>query len=570
MDVHVFTSHVGYHPDAEKIAAVDEQHLGCETFRLFDWSAIKSTEFTGRIQPVETDWGRVGIVDFSDWRRPGMYQIQIGENTARSVPFTIAEDVYIKTFKLAFGYYPCQRCGVAVPGYHPACHMDDAVLRGTGEHVDATGGWHDAGDVRKWMRTSLPAVYNLLDVHERLRLDWHTLRRPWDDLLDEVRWEGDYYLKMQNPATGEVYNDVAGGIDSSDNSDNRWSDNIVGSGDDRRLNPRIVPEIQWGFVAVQLRMAWAFRQLDAEYARRCLRAAERCLAHLPAEPTGDVVLDSTAVLAFRELYRHSRDARHRARAHALAESLLGCQEQQFAHNQNAVRGYFYTDTTKTRLFKRHCQSALPIQALATLALDWPDDAQTAAYLEAVRMYVRDYASPMTSRSGFGIVPHGLYLLPPMGGGRSRALAGDLTYRYFKWNEASSLEAAAEERETFEHGGTSHLLDHAVALLMAWRLTGDTVARHLAMKQIEWVMGANPLGICLMLGGGINTPYPHATQVGIIPGGIYNGFIGHGEDVPFVADEAIVEDWSSTEYWCQHNALYMRIVALLYEGKQFLY
>ena len=30
-----------------------------------------------------------------------------------------------------------------------------------------------------------PAVYNLLDVHERLRIDWRGRHRPWDDLLDE-------------------------------------------------------------------------------------------------------------------------------------------------------------------------------------------------------------------------------------------------------------------------------------------------------------------------------------------------------------------------------------------------
>lgn len=569
MKVHVFTSHVGYHPDDEKVAVVDEEHLNCGPFRLYNWGEIKPTDYTGPIRRVECDWGTFGLADFSGWRRPGMYQVQVGDNVARSVPFTIAEDVYVKTFKLAFHYFPCQRCGVAVPGYHPACHLDDAVVRDTGEYIDTTGGWHDAGDVRKWMRTSLPSVYNLLDVEERLRPGWHSRNRPWSDLLDEVRWENDYYLKMQDRQTGQVYSDVAGGV-GGDNSDNRWTDNIAASGDERHINPRIVPEIQWGFVAVQLRVAWAFRQSDAEYARRCIRAAERCLAALSSEPSGELVPDGMAVLAFRELHRHSRDPEHRATAHRFACSLLDCQENEFAHNQDVVRGYFYTSTARDRLFKRHCQSALPIHALATLALDWPDDPQASSYVEAVEKYLHDYALPMASRSPFGIVPHGLYLLPPMGGGNSWPLAGDLTYRYFKWNEATSLETAAEERETFEHGGTSHLLDQAVALLLAWRLTGDAEARRIAMKQIEWVVGANPLGICLMIGAGINTPYPHSTKVGIIPGGIYNGFIGHSEDIPFVADEARVEDWNSTEYWCQHNALYMRAVSLLYGGKGFLY
>ena len=33
--------------------------------------------------------------------------------------------------------------------------MDDARRRDTGQHIDMTGGWHDAGDLRKWMTSAL-------------------------------------------------------------------------------------------------------------------------------------------------------------------------------------------------------------------------------------------------------------------------------------------------------------------------------------------------------------------------------------------------------------------------------
>jgi hypothetical protein len=54
---------------------------------------------------------------------------------------------------MALGTLRLQRCGMAVPGYHPACLLDDA--RGPdGNQVDVVGGWHDAGDLRKIVPTT--------------------------------------------------------------------------------------------------------------------------------------------------------------------------------------------------------------------------------------------------------------------------------------------------------------------------------------------------------------------------------------------------------------------------------
>jgi hypothetical protein len=56
-----------------------------------------------------------------------LYQITVaGEH---SVQFAIQEDVWRRTVPKAVGYYRYQRCGVEVPGVHPACHLDDARRR---------------------------------------------------------------------------------------------------------------------------------------------------------------------------------------------------------------------------------------------------------------------------------------------------------------------------------------------------------------------------------------------------------------------------------------------------------
>ena len=93
------------------------------------------------------------VGDFSDIEREAMYQVSVGDEL--SVPFFIRPNAWRRTLPKAVGYYRYQRCGVEVPNVHPACHLDDALLLDNGQHVDVTGGWHDAGDLRKWMDATM-------------------------------------------------------------------------------------------------------------------------------------------------------------------------------------------------------------------------------------------------------------------------------------------------------------------------------------------------------------------------------------------------------------------------------
>ena len=114
------------------------------------------------------------------------------------------------------------------PNVHPVCHLDDARRR-NGLHVDTTGGWHDAGDLRKWMSATMMNAFGLLAFGppSRSRLGWLA---PGSRLEEELRWGNRYFLKMQNP-DGLVWADVAGGV-NGDNSDNHWTDNAIGTADD--------------------------------------------------------------------------------------------------------------------------------------------------------------------------------------------------------------------------------------------------------------------------------------------------------------------------------------------------
>jgi hypothetical protein len=79
--------------------------------------------------------------------------------------------------------------------------------------------------------------------------------------------------------------------------------------------------------------------------------------------------------------------------------------------------------------------------------------------------------------------------------------------------------------------------------------------------LEWVMGANPFGACLMTGEGSRNPYPHSRYVGLIPGGIMNGIAGNMKDAP-ILDTSNGFDWRTTEYWSPHNAFYIWTLSVL--------
>ena len=61
---------------------------------------------------------------------------------------------------------------------------------------------------------------------------------------------------------GRVWADVAAGV-NGDNSDNRWTDNVIGNEDDRHLNPAKPNLVQALFVAVQALAGKVYRQSAA-------------------------------------------------------------------------------------------------------------------------------------------------------------------------------------------------------------------------------------------------------------------------------------------------------------------
>jgi len=531
-------NHLGFLPKGGK--RVIFRLTGPEAPAAFTMREIGSVTpafvITRPLTRVSSDLGECLVGDFSDVERLGMYQAAIGDE--RSVPFFIRQDVWRRTLPKAFSFYPQKRCGIAVPNVHPVCHLDDGRRRDNGQYIDTTGGWHDAGDLRKWMTSALLSGAALSNLARNLGEEWNLDGSGLTPVLDEIKWGNRYWLKMQD-TDGRVFNDVAGGV-KGDNSDNHWTDNVIGNEDDRYINTSKPDLVQAQFTAVEALLSQVYRKADPGYGQICLAAALRCWnANTPGSAAVELGWWTLAAL---ELYHAAGEKRWAEQATGLAGRLLNLQNREYTGGQKVVRGFWRTSEKNAAPLVHHYLPAIPAIALLELAKGLPDHPDVQKWRDAVRRHVDEYVLPLSSRNAYRIVPFGLFNGSPSQE-RYRSLGGELTYRYFMPVARGS------------HGLTSHFESYAAMLALAGRAFANRDYTELAYRQLEWVMGANPFGACLMSGEGMFNPYPHSRYEGLTVGAIMNGFGGNEDDEPLI-DMEYGLDWHTTEYWQPHNAWYL--------------
>jgi hypothetical protein len=260
--VPVEAAHGAVEFQVQDLGRIKGQALGTQE----SWEAV----FRGALVPHDGPMGRYLVGDFSTVRRPGVYRTVLSAPTqagtsragggaadvpgAWSVPFVISDGAWSRMPGLFLDYVHSQRCGEFEDELRGPCHLDDGVRSDTGAAVDVAGGWHDAGDLRKWMATTPMPILGFLEMKKRLGFSRNNWReRPHeDDLLAETAWGLEWVLKMQDPVSGMFYEDVGGGGDGrtlpgmtwwyenhsgccADNSGNYFSDNRRGSGDERSV-----------------------------------------------------------------------------------------------------------------------------------------------------------------------------------------------------------------------------------------------------------------------------------------------------------------------------------------------
>ena len=224
-NLHIRINQVGYLPHEIKSAiAFSDIPLPPEFELVHEGDQI--VVHRGKSQPANGSWGNFphhATLDFSAFRTPGRYFLRIGEKTSRSFP--IREEIYDALPSQLLEFMRQQRCGYN-PWLDAVCHRYDGRtafgVRPAGSYLDASGGWHDAGDLLKYLITSSNATAQMLLAFElasqgrravAIRVDaFNALGQPGanglPDVLDEAKWGLDWMLKL-HPSTNELYHQVA-------------------------------------------------------------------------------------------------------------------------------------------------------------------------------------------------------------------------------------------------------------------------------------------------------------------------------------------------------------------------
>jgi hypothetical protein len=168
--------------------------------------AVRFTNVTRGIATAA--WGQFTNhveLDFSALTQPGRYVLKLG--AATSFPFTIGPEATAQLPGDLLEFMQQQRCGFN-PWLNTNCHQADGRTAygplTNGAPLDARGGWHDAGDLLKYLLTSGNATAQMLLAYQ---LSPRTPRHA-ASLAAEARWGLDWLLQL-HPAPDQLYHQVA-------------------------------------------------------------------------------------------------------------------------------------------------------------------------------------------------------------------------------------------------------------------------------------------------------------------------------------------------------------------------
>lgn len=202
---------LGYLPSAKKTAVVRSKKSAkiSGTFDVID-TKTEAVVFSGKLKNArfnEASGEQTAIADFTKLSAEGTYKIKAGKY-GESFEFKIANNIYDGILKSAVRFFYLQRCGTKVQDAdfgHPECHTARAVVYGNVEtSYDVTGGWHDAGDYGRYVVPAAKAACDLMLAYEHNKNAFAS-----ENILDEIKYELDWMLKMQIPETGAVFHKVS-------------------------------------------------------------------------------------------------------------------------------------------------------------------------------------------------------------------------------------------------------------------------------------------------------------------------------------------------------------------------
>ncbi len=276
----VLVDQIGYERLSEKAIVFKGENIP-DSFKIYDEATGKPV-YTGEIlKPVYNE--ELGEYDslgyFNDLQQEGSF-FAYSDALGESYHFEIKDDIYDEVFELACKKYYINRCGTAMSDStaggtpHSACHTGAAHFQeDPGTTVNVEGGWHMDEKAGRDTALGCRIASNLLlanEINPQAFNDNTGIPESGNqipDILDEVRYEAEWLLKMQDPVTGGIY---AAAVTE------------IPEGGDVFAAPVVVTPVSMdatiSFAVAMAMFSYQYQQYDAEFATSCLRAADRAWA----------------------------------------------------------------------------------------------------------------------------------------------------------------------------------------------------------------------------------------------------------------------------------------------------
>ena len=467
---------LGYLPSAPKIAvACSLDSVSIKSFSVQDLSGRtvlgpRAAKSSGPFGPC----GSTHRLDFSALRRSGRYQIVAG--VAVSPPVRIAANVYAGAADTLLYYMRQQRSGFN-PIVKDSVHKRDGIIvdhpTRTGQFVSVSGGWADASDYLQYVTTSANATFVMLMAYrdnprafaDKFAANGLRGSNGVADILDEARHGLDWLLRMY-PGGEDMFNQLG---DDRDHSfwDLPWTDSS---------------DYGWG------------------------RGKERPVYPCTGKPQG-------LIKAKNRSTGYASTAGKYTAAFALGASVFGKRDPAFAEKlrQRARAAY-----RLGRLHEGACQTAPGRSPYFYEEDDWRDDMELGAaslvdatgelrFLGDALVYAR--REPVTAWMGKDTARHyqwypwhnnGHYESWRHGSAGERAQLASF-YRRGLAAVTSRGNNGFRMGVPFIWCSNNLIASFATQAYLYRRMTGDNRFREYEAAALDWLLGANPWGVSMIVG-----------------------------------------------------------------------
>ncbi len=437
--------------------------------------------------------------DFSTLIEPGTYYIrsQIG---VISKVFTISNNTSDEFKNSLLRMLSLQRCGTSTDSSwagdlsHEECHTSLATLYGTEDTKDVSGGWHDAGDYGRYVKTGTKAVSDLLLSYLYNPTYYNDSTNTADsnngtsDILDEARYELEWLLKMQD-SSGGVFNTVM---------TPNMSEVVSPEEDTQELYVLFLETSSTADFGGTMALSYiVYKDIDADFANTCLEAAKK----------------ADSYLSKNEFEEHNNP-----------EGTNGGNYR----DESDLDGRFYTKmtlyvATGDTTYLNEAKSLYNEDNSIANSVTWKNNGGFGRYLFLT------YASSETDDSSFynemlsSLKTEADSILDTVNGN-----GYNISVYEFPW------------------GSNSDIINNGIILSMAYDLTGIVEYQKASEEQLNYILGKNPLDMSFVTGFGTNSPINIHNRLSkaknsLMTGALIGGPDSYKEDIVSINVDSSVPD-----------------------------